>query len=117
MNSILQFYVSSLFLHSCLLHTLIDMIIFHILRILLYDWSKVNHVMKDISPIIDGRSKKFVTQCNALSLKIEELSTQGNALSLKIIQKRTKTGVIKRALPMSAIKTNTCAHRTLKGLG
>ena len=38
-------------------------IIFHILRILLYDWFKVNHVMKDSSPIIDGGSKKFVTLC------------------------------------------------------
>ena len=47
----------------------------------------------------------------------EDRGTKGNALSLKIIQKRTKTGVIKRALPMSAIKTNTYAHRTLKGLG
>ena len=37
--------------------------IFHILRILLYDWSKVNHVMKDSSPSIGGRSKKFVTLC------------------------------------------------------
>ena len=41
----------------------IKTIIFHILRILLYDCSKVKHVMKDRSPIIDGRSKKFVTLC------------------------------------------------------
>ena len=42
---------------------MVGSIIFHVLRILLYDWSKVNHVMKDSSPIIYGRSKKFVTLC------------------------------------------------------
>ena len=82
-------------------------------------------MIKDSSPIIDGRSKSLLPFVDSTTIYkgqrtfTEDRGTiyKGNALLLKIIKKRTKTGVIKRALPMSAIKANTCAHRNLKGLG